>query len=260
MQIFLISLPSAIERRKFQQEQLSKLDLRYSFVDAISVENISNITYKQHYHDWQRPMLKTEVACYYSHRFAWDKVLKSGEPAIILEDDALLSKYVPKLLDNLIDVNDIDLINLENRGRKKFVSNLYLDIVCNSKLIRLYQDRTGAAGYLLWPSGANKLIQFEKNNGIGLADAHITSCNNLISYQIEPSPIIQIDQCEYYGIENNFPENISISTVSRGDTPKGGIKFIVKRLIYQFRLGLRQLLLITKSKRRYIEIRKTDFL
>ena len=79
-----------------------------------------------------------------------------------------------------------------------------MDIECNSKLLRLYQDRTGAAGYILWPSGANKLIQLEKNSGIGLADAHITACHALKAYQVEPSPIIQLDQCKDYGISNTY--------------------------------------------------------
>jgi hypothetical protein len=53
-----------------------------------------------------------------------------------------------------------------------------------------------------FPSGAEKLIQCEKQKGIALADAHITACNNLNSYQVEPSPIrryIKINKDEFYG-------------------------------------------------------------
>ena len=202
MQIFVINLPSAIERRKFQQDQLTKLGLEYKILDATSSDDISDATYKKHYFDWQRPLRKTEIACYYSHRLAWEMVTKSRNPALIIEDDAVLSSCVPELLDNLNEIDDSDLINLENRSRKKFVSRSYIEIDCNSKLYRLYQDRTGAAGYILWPSGANKLIQREKNSGIGLADAHITACHKLKAYQVEPSPIIQLDQCNIYSINN----------------------------------------------------------
>ena len=204
MQIFVINLPDAVKRRKLQKDQLTKLGLEYTILDATSVEDISEATYKKHYFDWQRPLRKTEVACYYSHRSAWDRVIKSGEPALILEDDAILSIFLPELLDSLNKIKSTDLINLENRSRKKFVSRSHMDIECNSKLLRLYQDRTGAAGYILWPSGANKLIQLEKNSGIGLADAHITACHALKAYQVEPSPIIQLDQCKDYGISNTY--------------------------------------------------------
>ena len=259
MQIFVINLPDAVKRRKLQKDQLTKLGLEYTILDATSVEDISEAAYKKHYFDWQRPLRKTEVACYYSHRSAWGSVIRSGEPALILEDDAILSIFLPELLDSLNKIESTDLINLENRGRKKFVSRSHMDIECNSKLLRLYQDRTGAAGYILWPSGANKLIQLEKNSGIGLADAHITSCHTLNAYQVEPSPIIQLDQCKEYGISNTYSQTILKSTVSNRDNYRGGAYFILKRLLYQLRLALRQLLILTKSHRRYISIRNSDF-
>jgi glycosyl transferase family 25 len=259
VQIFVINLPDAVERRKFQQSQLSKLGLQYTIINATSVDDISESIYKKHYNDWQRPLLNTEVACYFSHRLAWNSVIKIREPALILEDDALLSNCVPTILDSLTNISNIDLINLENRGRKKFVSKIHKDIGCNSKLIRLYQDRTGAAGYILWPSGANKLIQLEKTSGIGLADAHITSCYSLKAFQVEPSPIIQIDQCTNYGVENIFIDKFSTSTVSSHNKSTGGIKFMLNRALNQFKLGLRQLLLVAKSERRYIKIRIKDF-
>ena len=259
MQIFVINLSSATERNMLQKNQLTELGLKYNILNAISAEDISKDTYKKHYHDWQRPLSKNEVACYFSHRSAWSRVIKSKKPALILEDDAILSIFLPELLDCLNKIKNTDLINLENRSRKKFVSRSYLDIVCNSKLLRLYQDRTGAAGYILWPSGAKKLIQFEINNGIGLADAQITSCNSLRAFQVEPSPIIQLDQCKDYGIKNNFTNIISKSTVSSSQNQSGGIYFITKRLFFQLKLAFRQLCIFTISERRYILIRNRDF-
>jgi glycosyl transferase, family 25 len=259
VQIFVINLPDAVKRRKLQKDQLTKLGLEYKILIATSVEDISEATYKKHYFDWQRPLRKTEVACYYSHRSAWERVIRSGEPALILEDDAILSIFLPELLCSLNKIKSTDLINLENRSRKKFVSKSYIGIACNSKLLRLYQDRTGAAGYILWPTGAHKLIQLEKNSGIGLADAHITACHALKAYQVEPSPIIQLDHCKEYGISNTYSQTVSKSTVSNPYNYRGGGYFILKRLLYQLKLAFRQLCLLTKSQRRYISIRNSDF-
>ena len=259
MDILIISLPNAKERRDFQQNQLSKLGLEFEFLDATSIHDLNEATYKKHYQDWQRPLKTTEVACYYSHRRAWDRVIQSNKPVLILEDDALLSKCVPTLLKDLLSRKDADLINFENRGRKKFVSRSGEPIVCNSKLLRLYQDRTGAAGYILWPSGAKKLIQCEDQKGIALADAHITACNNLTVYQVEPSPIIQLDHCEYYDIKNPISNNASDSSVSSRNNPKGGVFFWVRRAYSQVKLGIRQLSLVTRSTRRYIKIDKRAF-
>jgi len=260
MNIFVINLPSAIERLQFQEEQLLSLTLDHQILSATSVNDINDETYKKHYFDWQRPLKNTEVACYYSHRSAWNKVIKTDRPALILEDDALLSQCVPKLLKSFADKKDVDLINLEVRGRMKFVSKIGEDIVCNSKLFRLYQDRTGAAGYILWPSGAKKLLQHEEINGIALADAHISACTALTAYQVEPAAIMQLDQCDNYGILSTHSEKIKMSTVSRPNNAKGQAIFWIKRIVAQIKLGFRQLGLIRISQRRYIKIRKKDFL
>jgi GR25 family glycosyltransferase involved in LPS biosynthesis len=67
MNILIISLSSAIERRNFQQIQMEKLKLDFEFLEATSIHDIDMITYKKHAKDWQRPLKNTEVACYYSH-------------------------------------------------------------------------------------------------------------------------------------------------------------------------------------------------
>ncbi len=46
MRIFVINLPEANERRKFQHSQLLKLSLDYKIIDAISVDDIDETTYK----------------------------------------------------------------------------------------------------------------------------------------------------------------------------------------------------------------------
>jgi len=259
VQIFVISLSNAADRRKFQQDQLSKLGLEYTIINATSVDDIDKEIYKKHFFDWQRPLSKTEIACYYSHRSAWDRIIHSNLPALILEDDALLSKCVPSILSRLDNLKAVDLVNLENRSRKKFVARNGLAIACDSVIFKLYQDRTGAAGYTLWPSGAKKLITCERTHGIALTDAHITSCYSLQSYQVEPSPIIQLDQCHCYDIDNPNSIHLSVSSVSSHHNSKGGITSRINRIYNQLNMGLRQLYLITKSKRRYIEIRIDDF-
>ena len=259
MTILIISLTGAKQRREFQTQQLSELNLDFQFLDATSVDDIDETVYAQHYQDWQRPLKTTEVACYYSHQHAWNKVIQANQPALILEDDAVLSKCVPELLADLLNRTGVDLINFENRGRKKFVSRTAENIACNSKLLRLYQDRTGAAGYLLWPSGAKKLLQCEQQTGIALADAHITACYSLRAYQVEPAAAIQLDHCDYYHIHNPSSQALAKSTVSSQINRKGGWRFWLKRLIHQLKLGWRQLGLLRVADRRYIAINTKDF-
>jgi len=260
MQVFIINLASAGERRIFQQQQMQRLSLCYQLLQATSVDDIPADTYQKHSLDWQRPLRKTEVACYFSHRDAWERVIQINQPALILEDDALLSKCVPELLAALESREDADLINLEVRGRMKFVSKTSEKITADSRLYRLYQDRAGAAGYIIWPSGARKLLEYEQKKGIALADAHITACSEMIAYQVEPAAIVQFDHGGQYGINIDRSDNIFVSTVSAANNDKGGINFRFKRMLFQLKLGLRQLILITYAKRRYIKLKEDDFL
>ena len=261
MKIYIINLPTAIERRQFQIKQLSRFGLDYEILKATSIHNISDETYTKHYKDWQRPLWNTEVACYFSHRSAWQKIIDTNTPTLILEDDALLSKCVPELLKSFTNKKNVDLISLEVAGRKKWISKFGQDIACNSKLFRLYQDRSGAAGYILWPSGAKKLLQYELENGIALADAQIASCNTLLSYQIEPAAILQLCQCNNYGIPNIFTNTIQASSVSHPNNPKVLLIFWIKRIVAQIKLGIHIgiLLLFKKANRRHIKLNKESF-
>ena len=260
MKIYIINLSTAIERRQFQKKQLSGLGLDYEILKATSIYDISDKTYAKHFKDWQRPLRNTEVACYFSHRSAWQKVIDTNNPTLILEDDALLSKCVPELLKSFINKKNVDLINLEVAGRKKFISNIGENITCNSKLFRLYQDRTGAAGYILWPSGAKKLLEHESLNGIGLADAHIASCYSIKSYQVEPAAIIQLDMCSHYNVKTQYFKALFSSTVSQDQNPKGSFSFWIKRFSAQLKLGLHAAKILNKnSSRRLIDINVDDF-
>jgi glycosyl transferase family 25 len=262
MKIFVINLPSAIERLQFQKKQLSKLDLDYEILEAVSINDVNKETYAKHRYDWQRPLRNTEVACYFSHRSAWQKIIDNNMPALILEDDALLSKYTPELLNAIDKHSHADLIQLETRRRKKIIKKQGSEVTPIHTLYRLYQDRTGAAGYVLWPSGARKLLAHESLHGIGLADAHIASCYSIKSYQVEPAAIIQLDQCNDYDVYNIHKKNLSESTVSKARNPKGPLYFWIRRISAQFKIGLHvaKILSTTSSSRRLIKVRSDDFL
>jgi len=259
MTILIISLTGAKQRREFQRQQLSALNLKFKFLDATSVDEIDEKVCEQHYQDWQRPLKTTEIACYYSHQQAWKEVIQSNQPALILEDDALLSKCVPELLADLLNKEGVDLINFENRGRKKFVSRSAENIVCNSKLLRLYMDTTGAAGYLLWPSGAKKLLECEANKGLALADAQIYNCRSLRSFQIEPSPIIQLDMARHYGIKYSYDKKLSKSSVSSKTRLKNNLLFKFKRIWAQLKLGLYRTKIVFFSTKRLINLHPEQF-
>ena len=259
MQILIINLANATARRKFQEDQLLNLCLDFEILNAVSTDDISDKIYKYHYFDWQRPLRNVEVACYYSHRSAWQKIIDNNKPALILEDDALLSKHSSDVLESLAGLTDTDFVQLEIRNRKKLIAKEGVKITHQHKLHRLYLERTGAAGYVLWPTGARKLIEHENKHGIGLADAHITACYDLVGYQVEPAVIIQLDQCKNYQITPPIETDSHIL-----NQPKPAYEhklfFKFKRIISQFRMLARQLRHSVKCNRRMILLKRGDFL
>jgi len=259
MKALIINLKSAKDRYLFQKKQLNLYSIDYEFINAISSKDISYQNFIEFSQDWQRPLLKSELACFYSHRNIWLHIANSHEPYLIIEDDALLSKEIINILPILEKKNGVDLINFENRGRRKFLSRTKEKLINNHKMIRLFQDRTGAACYVLWPSGAKKLLNFQSKNGIALTDALITSCHDLICFQVEPALAVQLDYCEFYGLKNPTNINSSQSSVSRTKNKKGSLKFWFRRIYFQIKLGYRNMLLMVSCDRRYVEIIKSDF-
>jgi len=260
MNILIINTKPAIQRREFQTKQLERLSLPFTIIEALSAHDLDNDIYIKHKNDWQRPLKNTELACYFSHKKAWEQVLKNKAPALILEDDALLSKKTPEILKNLESTTNIDFVTLEVRGRKKYVGNKQKKISEENNIVRLHLDRTGAAAYILWPSGAKKLIAHEKRRGVALADAHITSCSNLLSYQAEPAAAIQLDQCSHYNLNREFNNALTTSSVSSHQTEKKNIYFRYKRIKHQIYLGFKQLPLLFIAKKRLIAIDKSHFI
>jgi glycosyl transferase family 25 len=259
VKVYVINLPKDKERRDFQIDQLTRLKLDFEIIKGFSSDSdISQKNYQKHKDDWQRPLKESEVACYFSHQQLWNKIIQMNEPALILEDDALLSKCVPDILDYVSKLNDVDYLNLEVRNRRKLVDKKGLKLpCCDTTLFRLYLDRTGTAGYILYPSGAKKLLQQEKESGIGLADAHVKDCYGLIGYQAEPAPIIQLDQCETYQISQPIETKTNIGVGTKPKSRKW--RYTKKRVLAQIKQALQLMKYFFKAEQRKITINKNDF-
>lgn len=198
LKALLISLQAAAERRAFQAGQARDLGMRLEIVPAVSPADLSD-GQDLDWTRWHRPLMPTEKACFLSHRAAWRKVRDAGEPCLILEDDVLLSRHLPEFLEALGAMQGVDHLTLEVRLRKKLIGAR-----CALKASRgwapLYQDRTGAAAYVLWPRGAQTLLDQAVRRGPALADAFINDSRALVSMQAVPALAIQSDVATAYGV------------------------------------------------------------
>jgi glycosyl transferase family 25 len=128
-----------------------------------------------------------------------------------------------------------DHISLETRGRKKLLAR---NPEPGLPLRRLYLDRTGAAAYVLSPSGAKKLLT-RASLARGLADGVICAAHELASFQADPALAIQLDQAWEFGLPTPIEVTSQIGAAPKPD--KGGPAFRLRRLRAQLEQGLRQL-------------------
>lgn len=236
MRALVINLDRATARMDFQQRQLTRLGIGFDRLPAVTVGDPEVSADEAYWAKWQRPIAPTERACLCSHIAAWRHVAQSGQAHLILEDDALLSDDVPAVLKAAQSESRWDLLQLETRQRHKVMSRSSTQLG-PIRVRRLYLDRAGAAGYVLWPSGAARLLARAQVQP-ALADALIAQPGLLRAYQAVPAQIIQNDIAVEEGIAAQWlVEPSSVSDESHRKAKKtAGQKW--RRISAQILLGL----------------------
>jgi glycosyl transferase family 25 len=257
MRIVLISMKSQTTRIAFQDQQFDRLGLTYERFEAITPETLPAEYQAIDRRGWERTVTVPEMACLASHREVWKTVAAGSEPVLILEDDAVLADTVPAVLSDLESRSGIEHVTLEVRARKKLISKEPLTEIAGIGFHRLYLDRSGAAAYVLWPAGAQRLLRASAGRA-ALADAVICACFGLKSLQAVPGIATQADRCAHYGL----PEVLKTqSSLVRPKGPKDEKTFgqVLRRLRAQLRQGRRQLRMLTGAVRIQVPVDRDQF-
>lgn len=256
MDVLVINLASSTERMAFQSHQLAALGLPVERIEAVSADAASALRSEDYWESWERPLRPAERACLLSHVAAWERIAARGRPALVLEDDAVLSRRVPALLAGLADMDGLDHVSLEVRGRKKLLG-LHPRAVAGLTLSRLYQDRTGAAAYVLWPAGADKLIA-RAGRKVALADALIAAAYDLASWQVEPAQAVQLDVYAWYGLTPLIETRSTIDGVSAVRPAPTPVQRW-RRIQAQLAIAWRQVCLLGRARRRAVALDPLGF-
>lgn len=266
MNVLIINLDQCEDRLEQQQQQFTKLGLTFERLPAVSIQEISTQDYERLAFNGQRPMKQSELACFLSHKKAWQAVIELGKPCVILEDDAVLVRDLKQIIDDIAQLHHIDFVNLEVHGRKKMVAKeKFATVATDYQLFELYQDRSGTGGYILFPSGAQKLLNYLEASYPKLADEFIYSCYTLNAYQIEPAALIQSDKADMYGVDVGVMHGSVIGLIKNNHVKQDAtsftsrLKYKKNRVMQQIYLGIHQLAGILKFKRREIMLDKDRF-
>ena len=161
IKIFVISLQRSLDRRKQVEQEMQKISLPWSFLDAIdgSVLPTNPVEYKpgkvkrlQGY-----ALTPNEIGCYLSHKKAWRRCVLENVPTLILEDDFILSPNFERVLNVIFEAkhswNFLRLQGLYEVPYKILFEKSGLTFVKNEG------DAVGATAYLLKPEIAKQLIE-----------------------------------------------------------------------------------------------------
>ncbi|USA53215.1 glycosyltransferase family 25 protein [Acinetobacter sp. C32I] len=162
MNVFVISLDSAIERRQHINAEFKKYLVDFSFYNAITpvtsddAANSVGINLAR-----QGSLTKGEVACLLSHIMLWKKIVDLDlEYMAIFEDDVYLGENIQSFFNDFSWIpNDVHIIKLEAFDKKVDLS-FFLKLSKNGRsLYHLKGMHLGGAGYILSKAAAKHYLK-----------------------------------------------------------------------------------------------------
>jgi glycosyl transferase family 25 len=241
MRALIINMATATDRMAFMAGQMAHFGFAWERVEAVTPASLEPPADDPVWHCWERPLRVTEMALCASHMAALHRVIALDAPCLVLEDDAVLATGLLGFLTQVHGLHGIDHISLEVRGRRKSVGPLRADVAMR----RLWQDRTGSAAYIVWPSGARRMLAHGRAAGAP-SDALISSTPGMLSWQADPALAVQLDIAPRYGVPQALATTSLIDAVAKplvtGPYSRAEIRaFRRRRILSQLRLGLRML-------------------
>jgi glycosyl transferase family 25 len=159
--ILVISLKRSLDRRNQVEQEMQKISLPWSFLDAVDGSALTTppIEYKpskvkrlQGY-----ALTPNEIGCYLSHKEAWRRCVAENIPTLILEDDFVLSSDFEATLNTLLnEVTEWNFVRLQGLYEVPFKKVLEQP---GFALVKNQGDAVGATAYLLKPQIASQLTK-----------------------------------------------------------------------------------------------------
>jgi glycosyl transferase family 25 len=164
-----------------------------------------------------------EIALILSHRRAWRRFLRTGEPrCVILEDDVYIGEGFADFVRNpALGDCDFDIIKLETIGAPVAVSRRRSRTINGRFVARLRSTHMGAAGYMVTREAAKRLLALSAGAPCGMDSIlfdfdrmRTSGLEPLGIGQVIPAPIIQHDARAQHGAQGEvLPEAAMLTSV-----------------------------------------------
>ena len=132
--IFVINLPSSVDRRENISPQLEALKLSFEIFPAVNGREDNHPLLSKYDEGLSKlyrgkTLSPGQLGCYASHYLLWEKCVDLDEPVIVIEDDALLHPVQFKaFLKQLPKLGNIECVRLFDNKRKAFKSTPVLPL------------------------------------------------------------------------------------------------------------------------------------
>jgi len=164
-EITVISLNTAVERRASIESQFFALNLPFSFFDAVDGKQGHELFVRYDAEKARRigeiPLTPGHLGCYASHFLVWQRCVDSGQPMIVLEDDAMLTKEpflkFARLATDL--PSEIECVRLFESKSRNIESQPVFEKEGLS-IAKFLRGHKSATGYYLTPSAARKFLRY----------------------------------------------------------------------------------------------------
>jgi glycosyl transferase family 25 len=189
--IFYINLSSRPDRREHVERQFDALGLDATRIEAVTAADCGDIP--------NSPLSPNELGCSRSHQKIWRLMVEQDiAAALILEDDVLLSRQLPAVLDDPHLLDGVDAIQMETRGTSAMIGRLVPSRAAGMGRGRLMSSSLGAAAYVMTISLARRLVVHPQVDSLPLDTLLFGRPGSLFYaariFQSVPALAIQLDQ------------------------------------------------------------------
>lgn len=165
MHVYVINMPSAVQRRQRMQVELQAAGIEAEWIDAVVGRELDPQALARLYspglnrQSFFRPLTPGEIGCYASHLRIWELMVQRGQDcALVLEDDVSPGPALPAVLTALANSsNDWDMVKLVGREHEVALRQQPLAAGVALAHYRRVPSLTGA--YAISLEGARKLTR-----------------------------------------------------------------------------------------------------
>lgn len=159
--IYVISLITAVDRRRSITQQFDMVDTDFKFFDAIDGRENPHPLFEK-YNKKKRlrykgcELTKGELGCFASHYLLWEKCIQLNKPIVVIEDDAQLEPEFKNKIKTILSIKGYEYLRLFVNGRYRPFTKI--EHIHGYDIVQYKRGPGATRAYMISPNAAQKFI------------------------------------------------------------------------------------------------------